>query len=233
MQKFKTIYARALKRKGDEKQLKRFLPKAVSTKKLAKVTDDRCLSEMSRCVFQAGFVWRVVNKKWPDFEKVFFGFAPEKLVLLSPEQIENIGKNPAIIRNMQKIISVQKNAQMILDQAKEHGSFAGLISQWPTDDQVNLFKYLKQRGSRLGGATGPRALRNLGYDTFMFSGDVVKAVQLAGVDIADQPSSQKDMRAMQEAFNQWHKETGLPYSHLSRIAACSVGENYPAEAFGH
>lgn len=231
MQKFKTIHDRALKRKGGEKQLGRFLPKVASTRTLLKVPDDRWLSEMSRCVFQAGFVWRVVNQKWPDFEKVFFGFAPEKLVLLSPEQIENIGKNPAIIRNMQKIISVQKNAQMVLDQSKEHGDFAHLITQWPAGDQIGLFKHLKQRGNRLGGATGPRALRNLGFDTFLLSGDVVKTLQQAGVEIANEPTSQRDLRAVQAAFNQWHQESGLPYTHISRIAACSVGENYPAEAF--
>ena len=35
--------------------------------------DDRYLSEMTRCIFQAGFVWRVVDNKWDDFEDVFFG----------------------------------------------------------------------------------------------------------------------------------------------------------------
>lgn len=28
----------------------------------------------------------------------------------------------------------------------------------------------------------------------------------------------------QQAFNDWHKETGLPYSHLSRILSYSVGD---------
>jgi hypothetical protein len=28
------------------------------------------------------------------------------------------------------------------------------------------------------------------------------------------------------AFNTWHDETGLPYTHLSKIAAFSMGENY-------
>jgi hypothetical protein len=46
--------------------------------------DDRWLAQMTRCVFQAGFVWRVIDHKWDDFEDVFFGFSPHKIVMLSP-----------------------------------------------------------------------------------------------------------------------------------------------------
>lgn len=233
MEKFKRIHERALKRKGGEKALSAYLPTVISAKKLQSVSDDRFLAEMSRCVFQAGFVWRVVNQKWVAFEKVFFGFAPEKIVLLSPEQIEKIGTNPAIIRNMQKILSVQKNAQFVLDVVQEHGSFAAMVNEWPAGDHIGLYKLLKQRGSRLGGATGPRSLRNLGIDTFMLSTDVILCLRNAGVEIATNPSSQKDMRAIQQAFNTWRDESGLPYSHMSRIASCSVGENYAIEAFTH
>ncbi len=233
MEKFKRIHERAIKRKGGEKALSAYLPKVITAKKLKNLSDDRFLAEMSRCVFQAGFVWRVVNQKWDAFEKVFFNFAPEKIVLLSPEQIEKIGTNPAIIRNMQKIISVQKNAQFVLDVAQKHGSFAAMVSNWPAGDHIGLYKLLKQRGSRLGGATGPRSLRNLGIDTFMLSTDVVLCLKNAGVEIANNPTSQKDMRAIQEAFNTWHEESGLPYSHMSRIASCSVGENYEIEVFTH
>ena len=34
---------------------------------------------------------------------------------------------------------------------------------------------------------------------------------------------------MQEQFNAWAVETGLPYTHLSLICGMSIGENYPAE----
>ena len=35
-----------------------------------------------------------------------------------------------------------------------------------------------------------------------------------------------DLAKVQAQFNAWAKETGLPYVHLSRICAMSVGENY-------
>jgi hypothetical protein len=41
--------------------------------------------------------------------------------------------------------------------------------------------------------------------------------------VAKIPSSKKDMAAVQAAFNQWHDETGRPYTHLSRILAMSMG----------
>jgi len=47
-----------------------------------------------------------------------------------------------------------------------------------------------------------------------------------GLDIAENPTSKRDLAKIQAQFNEWHTETGLPYSHLSRIAACSVGDNY-------
>jgi hypothetical protein len=66
----------------------------------------------------------------------------------------------------------------------------------------------------------------MGKDCFILSQDVVVALRGAGLDIAENPSSQRDMKKIQQQFNQWHTETKLPFSHMSRILACSVGENY-------
>ncbi len=73
----------------------RLLPKVRSARALADTGDDRYLAQMTRCVFQAGFVWRVVDHKWDDFEDVFFGFPPEKIVMLSPEQIDRFARTRA------------------------------------------------------------------------------------------------------------------------------------------
>ena len=37
------------------------------------------------------------------------------------------------------------------------------------------------------------------------------------------------MTAIQDLFNSWHAETGLPYIQLSRIAAMSAGDNVDPE----
>jgi 3-methyladenine DNA glycosylase Tag len=220
----KAIHRRACERHGGEAALKTLMPKVRGPRALAKTSDDRWLAEMTRCVFQAGFVWRVVNHKWDDFEEVFFGFPPDRIVMLSPEQLDRFARNPKIIRNRQKVITVQENARFILEVAEEHGSFGKFVGAWPGGDLVGLFGVLKKRGARLGGMTGQRVLRNMGKDTFIVTGDVTRCLQREGLDITHMPSTKREYALIQQAFNDWHAESGLPYSHLSRIAALSTGD---------
>lgn len=222
MSKFKPILERAAKRHGGREVLDELMPDVRSPRALAGTKDDRWLAQMTRCVFQAGFVWRVVDHKWDDFETVFFGFPPEKIVMLSPDQIDRFAQDKRIIRNRQKVLAIQANALFILDIQKEYGSFGKMVSKWPQDDLIGLFALMKKRGSRLGGMTGQRILRNMGKDTFVITGDVTRCLIRAGLDIKPEPTSQRELKLIQEAFNFWHEETGLPYSHLSRIAALSV-----------
>jgi 3-methyladenine DNA glycosylase Tag len=198
------------------------MPKVRSPAALARTRDNRWLAQMTRCVFQAGFVWRVVDHKWDDFEEVFFGFPPEKIVMLSPEQIDRFASDRRIIRNRQKVLSVQANAQFILDVHREHGGFGKFVARWPVQDLIGLFALLKVRGSRLGGMTGQRVLRNMGKDTFIVTGDVVRCLQRSGVDVDDNPTGKTKLQLIQNTFNQWHEESALPYSHISRICALSV-----------
>ena len=222
MEHFDHIYQRACERHGGEPALGKLMPVVRSPKALAQSKDDRWLAQMTRCIFQAGFVWRVVDQKWADFEDVFFGFPPEKIVLLSPEQIDRFAQNACIIRNRQKVLSVQANAQFILDISRELGSFGKFISRWPAQELIDLFTLLKNRGSRLGGMTGQRVLRNMGKDTFIVTADVVRCLQRSGLDIGDNPSSKREMRLIQGAFNRWHEDSALPFSHISRICAMSL-----------
>ena len=60
----------------------------------------------------------------------------------------------------------------------------------------------------------------------MLSQDVVLCLRDAGLDIAPEPKSKSDIAKIQAQFNAWAKETGLPYTHLSSIAAMSIGENH-------
>jgi 3-methyladenine DNA glycosylase Tag len=226
---FKTIRARAAKRKGGEKALESLLPKVASQKALAKIGDDRILAEMAKRVFSAGFVWSVIEQKWPGFEAAFLGFDPKRLNFQPDEFWEGLASDKRIVRNPQKIKAVRENAKFVADVSREHGSFGKFLSQWPADDQVGLLELLGKRGSRLGGRTGQYFLRFIGKDSFVTSGDVVACLRDAGLDIAESPSSKKDMRKVQDQFNAWAKETGLPLTHISRICAMSIGENYDTE----
>lgn len=225
MTDFKPIIKRALRRKNGNQGLESWVSEPLSKADFAAQTDDRFLAMMTKVVFQAGFVWRVVENKWPDFETVFFGFDPEKMILLSPKQLEGFGKDVRIIRNMQKILSVPQNANYIVEQSRNHGSYAAFLQQWPEDDLVGLYRHLKQAGCRLGGMSGPRMLRHMGKDTFMLTGDVVMCLQDAGLEITDQPSNKSDLAKVQACFNDWRDQTGYSLTRLSRICAASIGRN--------
>jgi hypothetical protein len=73
-------------------------------------------------------------------------------------------------------------------------------------------------------------LRFLGWDGFVTSRDVVACLRDAGLDLAEEVKSKRDLKLVQDQFNAWAKETGLPYVHLSRICAFSTGENHSADA---
>jgi 3-methyladenine DNA glycosylase Tag len=229
MKSFKTISERAAKRKGGDRVLASLLGPKPDNKAVAKIADDRILSTMAERVFAAGFVWRVIEQKWPGFEEAFLGFEPKRLNFQPDEFWEGLARDNRIVKNPQKIKSVRENALFVERVSKEHGGFGKFLAQWPADDQIGLVAYLGKNGSRLGGNTGQYFLRWLGWDTFMLSGDTVAALRDAGLDVAENPSSKKDMAAIQAQMNAWAKETGLPRAHLSRILSMSIGENRSAE----
>jgi 3-methyladenine DNA glycosylase Tag len=225
MTPFKTIRARAEKRKGGPKALEKLLPAKPNIKALAKLSDDRILSEMTQRVFSAGFSWSVIEQKWPGFEKAFLGFKPAKLAFQPDEFWHALLEDKRIVRNGAKIMSVRDNAQFVQSIASEHGSFGKFLSTWPASDEIGLLDLLNKRGSRLGGNTGQMFLRFVGWDGFVTSRDVVACLRDAGIDIAEEVKSKGDLAKVQAAFNTWADETKLPYTHLSRICALSVGEN--------
>ncbi len=221
MDSFDSIFQRAAERKGGVDELEALLPKSDSELSLKELQDDRVLAEMTKCIFRSGFVWKVVENKWPGFEAAFYGFDVSRCAMLSDEELEALTQDTSIIRNAKKIQSVSKNAAFILDVRADHGSFGAYLADWPTRDIVGLWDDLKQRGDRLGGQTGKFFLRFIGKDTPMFSNDVVKALVAMRI-VEKAPTSKKAIAVVQDAFNQWHDESGRDLCEISRVLACSV-----------
>lgn len=227
---FQKIRARAAKRKGGEQALASLLGPMPDNAAVAKVPDDRILSTMAERIFAAGFVWRVIEQKWPGFEEAFLGFEPKRLLFQPDDFWHELASDSRIVRNPQKIKSVRDNAAFVDRVSKEHGSFGRFIADWPADDQVGLTAYLAKHGSRLGGNTGQYFLRWLEWDTFVVSADMAAALRDAGLDIAENPTSKRDLDKIQAQINRWSAESGLPRRHISRILAMSIGENRSVEA---
>jgi len=223
---FAAIRARAAERKGGDAALAALLPKVAAAAELAAISDDRILGEMTRRIFCAGFAWTVIDKKWAGFEAAFLGFDPRRLLQQPPEFWDALTADPRIVRHGAKIMSVAANARFVTAIAAEHGGFGRFLAEWPGADQIGLLELLARRGSRLGGNTGQYFLRFIGKDGFILSRDVVRCLRDAGLEIGEPPTAKKDLAKIQQQFNAWATETGLPYTHLSRICAMSIGENY-------
>ena len=225
MLSFASIRARAADRKGGDDVLASLVGPAPDNAALSRVPDDRILSTMASRIFSAGFVWSVIEQKWPGFEEAFLRFEPKALLFQPDDFWHDLASDKRIVRNPQKIKSVRENAAFVDRVSREHGSFGKFLAEWPADDQVGLTAYLGKHGSRLGGNTGSYLLRWLGWDTFIVSSDMAAALRDAGLAIAESPTSKKDLAAIQAQINVWAAETGLPRVHISRILAMSIGSN--------
>lgn len=220
---YQRYWQRALDHQGDIASLEARLPVASSDEQLRAQGDDRFLAEMAACIFRAGFVWRVVQQKWDGFEAVFNGFLPIWLASRSPEQIEDMARDTRIIRNLSKVKAVQDNALLVLDLQRQYGGVGAFLAQWPSDDVVGLWAYLKKHGSRLGGNSGQYFLRFSGKDTFILSRDVCTALRAEGIIDKAQPTAKRDLIKIQQTFNQLAEDSGRSFCALSMILALSVG----------
>ena len=131
------------------------------------------------------------------------------------------GKDTRIIRSPPKIRAIQENAVMIQETARDAGSFGRKIGDWPADDFAGLLLWLKSEGSRLGGTTGQYMLRFMGKESYILGRDVVARLIAEGV-IDKAPTSQKAMRATQNAFNTWKAQSGRTLTEISRVLAQSI-----------
>lgn len=225
LESFQKIYQRACERKGGPQTLNAMIDKPLPANVLRTIGDDRFLAEFSKKVFQSGFVWRVVRDKWPNFERVFFDFNIEKILLIPDEMLEQKSTDPSIIRNYTKVKTIRDNAIMIAAAAREYGSFASFVADWPSDNIIGLWAYLKKNGARLGGNTGPYGLRAMGKDTFLLSNDVVGYFTQRNI-ISGAPQSKRSLNAIQQSFNELQQQSGLSFQELSMILSRSVGDNF-------
>lgn len=227
MRAFEDIYARAASRKGGADALEALVAEHPSRTpdELALLADDRWLAEMSRCVFQAGFNWRVIDNKWPGFERAFHGFDPAINAVMSDDKLDCHLRDSGIVRNAAKIISIRNNAAFLRELAAEHGSAGVFFGRWPDADFVGLLELMKSRAARLSGETAMRLFRRMGKASFITSRDVTAALIEAGV-IDKPPTGRRDLRAVQEAFNGWSAASGRNLTAISRILAMSTGPEF-------
>ena len=85
--------------------------------------DDALFEVMSLQVFQAGLTWRMVLSRRDGFRSAFGDWNIDNVAGMGPDDVEELRKDPGIIRNRQKIQAVIENAKIIQTIRKEYGGF--------------------------------------------------------------------------------------------------------------
>ncbi|WP_159946734.1 DNA-3-methyladenine glycosylase I [Rhizobium sp. 18065] len=220
MRTFEDIWSLAVDRRGEAEVMDGLQhPKPLA--EIAATPDDRFLATMTRCIFQSGFNWKVVDAMWPGFEAAFDGFDIGSCAMLHDEDFERLVSDTRIVRHGPKIRAVQQNAAFLSEIAREHGSAGAFFADWPADNYIGLLDLLQKRGTRLGGNTGQYFLRFCGIDSFILSRSVVNRLIAEGV-VAKAPTSAKDRAAVQAAFNRWREQSGRSLTEISRVLAMSI-----------
>jgi 3-methyladenine DNA glycosylase Tag len=218
---FEEIFEISAQRHGGAQAVEEKLAHPLPMAEIAKIPDDRWLSGMARAIFQAGFNWKVIANKWPGFEEAFDGFDIAACAYRLPESHDALTQDARIVRNPTKIAAVQANALFIDEVSEAHGSFGRWIADWTGDEYIGLVSELGKRGSRLGGATAQYFLRSMGVDGFILSQDVTARLIAEGV-IDKAATSRSAQKAVQDAFNQWSRESGRSLTEISRVLALSI-----------
>lgn len=118
---------------------------------------------------QAGVSWNLILEKEDNFRKDFDNFIPEIVAEYDDAKIDELMKDPGIIRNKNKIKSAVTNAKAFLKIQQEFGSFDSYIwgftdgkvidhhlkdqSEMPAKDELSeeVSKDLKKRGLKYVG----------------------------------------------------------------------------------
>lgn len=110
------------------------------------VHDDVLLFEMlSLEGAQAGLSWETILKRRANYRQLFHQFHPQKVAKMSDDELENILKNPGVIRNRQKIFSIRNNAKVVLEIQQNQGSLDTYLWNFVQNKPImHHFRYLNE-----------------------------------------------------------------------------------------
>ena len=134
--------------------------------------DDRTLFEFLILEgAQAGLSWNTILNKRENYRKAFGGFDPERVARYDRRKMQQLMRDPGIVRNRLKIRAAVENAKAFLRVREEFGSFDRYIWQFVggkprvnrwnkrsrvparTDESDAMSKDLKHRGFKFVGST--------------------------------------------------------------------------------
>ncbi len=126
--------------------------------------DDKGFFEnMERIIFQGGLNWKLIEKKWPNFQKAFRNFSIDEVVQFDDSDVERLMQDVGIVRNRAKIIAIIENAKEFQKIKQKRGSFQSYLDSLDkSNNYANVIKRLTKKFSRLGPSTAKIFLYSVG-----------------------------------------------------------------------
>jgi len=149
------------------------------------VHDDRTLFEFLILEgAQAGLSWETILNKRENYRAAFDGFDPKIVARYGQRKIQQLLRNPAIVRNRLKIASTVQNAKAFLRVQAEFGSFDAYLWQFVGGKpRVNRWKSLSQLPARI--AESDALSKDLKRRGFNFVGSTICYAFMQAVGLVD------------------------------------------------
>lgn len=128
-------------------------------------TDDAYFENMTRVIFQAGLSWRLIERKWPNFQKAFERFSVNRVARFNDNDVQRLMANKGIVRNRRKISATIHNAEQLQTIEKEFGSFQAYVDTLDKSNNYALvIKELSKKFKHLGPSSARIFLYSVGED---------------------------------------------------------------------
>ena len=125
--------------------------------------DNEYFERMTRTVFTAGLNWKVIENKWPNFQKAFAGFSIPKVAKFTDKDKRRLMADTGIVRNEKKIEATVHNAGEFLKLEKEFGSFGKYLDSFGEDEE-RMQEALEDRFEHVGPSTARTFLWSSGCE---------------------------------------------------------------------
>ena len=127
--------------------------------------DKAYFENMTRVIFQAGLSWKMIDEKWPNFQKAFKNFSIDQVARFTEKDVKRLMSDKGIVRNRAKIVAALKNAKHFQSIKKEHGAFRSFLNGLDkSNDYASVIKELNERFQRLGPSSARIFLYTVGED---------------------------------------------------------------------
>lgn len=127
--------------------------------------------------FQAGLSWLTVLKKREHYRQVLWGFDPERLAQMTDDEVEQLLRDPGIIRNRLKVRAARQNAQAWLQLDDPATWLWSFVAGAP---QINHFSASEVPAQTAAAQAMSKALKKAGF-TFVGPTICYAFMQAAGM----------------------------------------------------